>query len=74
MMALREVIFMPEENGAKARRVRMPGFLVNDEVGLGDVLKSVTSTVGVRPCGGCNRRAAAMNRRVVLYGRVSPKP
>jgi len=35
-----------------AHRVRLPGFLVEKEVGLGDVIKRVTSAMGIRPCGG----------------------
>jgi len=41
--------------------VRLPGFLVENEIGLGDVLKRVTSAVGVKPCGGCEKRAAGLN-------------
>lgn len=44
------------------RRVRLPGFLVEEELGLGDVIKRATSFVGIKPCGGCERRAAALNR------------
>lgn len=47
-------------------RVRLPGFLVEDEVGLGDVIKRATYAVGIRPCGGCEKRAAAMNRWMVF--------
>lgn len=47
-------------------RVRLPGFLVAEEIGLGDVIKRATYAVGIRPCGGCARRAAALNRRVVF--------
>jgi hypothetical protein len=44
-------------------KVRLPGFIKTDnDVGLGDVIKRATSTVGIRPCGGCARRAAALNR------------
>jgi hypothetical protein len=46
-------------------RVRLPGF-VGEEVGLGDAIKRATTRAGVRPCGGCGRRAEALNRRVVL--------
>ncbi|MFC8453746.1 hypothetical protein [Kitasatospora sp. NPDC057223] len=49
------------------RRVRIPGFVPDEEIGLGDAVKRVTYTMGIRrPCGGCERRAAALNRRVVL--------
>ena len=47
------------------RRIRMPGF-VTDAVGLGDVLKRGTTALGIKPCGGCERRAAALNRWLVL--------
>jgi hypothetical protein len=48
-------------------RVRLPGFMVNDEeVGLGDVVKRITYAMGIKACGGCERRAAAMNGWVVF--------
>lgn len=31
--------------------VRLPGFVREDEIGLGDVVGRATSAVGVRPCG-----------------------
>jgi hypothetical protein len=49
----------------KPHRIRMPGFLT-DDVGLGDVLKRGTTALGIKPCGGCERRAAALNRWLVL--------
>jgi len=54
-------------------RIRLPRFLIEDEddevdeVGLGDVIKRATRAVGVAPCGGCQRRAAWLNRRVSFY-------
>ena len=53
----------------KPRRVRLPGFVSDQDVGLGDAIKRATSTVGIRPCGGCERRAAALNRWFVFSGR-----
>ena len=47
-------------------RVRLPGFVRDEEVGLGDVIKRATYLVGIPPCGGCGRRAAALNRRMVF--------
>ena len=47
-------------------RVRLPGFIANEEIGLGDVIKRATSYVGVLPCRGCEGRAVTLNRRVVL--------
>jgi hypothetical protein len=45
-----------------AHRVRLPGFLIEEEIGLGDVIKKTTYAIGIKPCGGCERRAAALNR------------
>jgi hypothetical protein len=50
-------------------RVRLPGFVKDEEIGLGDVIKRATSAIGIRPCGGCEGRAAALNRRFVITGR-----
>ncbi len=53
-------------------RVRMPGFVSDEDIGLGDVITKSTSALGIRPCGGCAERAAALNRWVV-FGRTSLK-
>ena len=47
-------------------RVRLPGFIANEETGLGDVVKRATSYVGIKPCGGGEDRATALNRFVVF--------
>ena len=47
-------------------RVRLPGFVKEGEVGLGDVVKRATSSAGIRPCGGCLGRAATLNRWMVF--------
>jgi hypothetical protein len=57
------------ERPPRTHQVRLPGFLIEEDVGLGDVVKRATSTVGIRPCGGCERRAAALNRWLVFTGR-----
>ena len=49
-------------------RVRVP-IEMTEDIGLGDVIKRLASTLGVDPCGGCERRAAALNRRVIFTGR-----
>ena len=49
-------------------RVRLPGFIHNEDVGLGSVVKRVTSTFGIRLCGGCEQRAAMLNRWLVFTG------
>ena len=50
-------------------RVRLPGFISDEDVGLGDVIKRATSSVGIRPCGGCEQRAAALNHWLTFTGR-----
>jgi hypothetical protein len=47
-------------------RVRLPGFIRVEEVGAGDAVKRVTYALGIKPCGGCERRAASLNRRMVF--------
>jgi len=47
-------------------RVRLPGFVIEEEIGLGDAVKRATYAVGIKACAGCERRAAAMNRWMVL--------
>jgi len=51
------------------RTVRLPGFVSDEPVGLGDVIKRVTTLAGIKPCGGCARRAESLNRRVVFVPR-----
>ena len=58
-----------EAGGKRKRqpyRVRLPGFVKEEEVGLGDVIKRATSSAGIRPCGGCLGRAATLNRWMVF--------
>jgi hypothetical protein len=50
-------------------RVRLPGFISDEDVGLGDVIKRATAAVGIRPCGGCERRATTLNRWLTFSGR-----
>jgi len=47
-------------------RVRLPGFVSEADIGLGDVITKSTSALGVKPCGGCAQRAAALNRWVAF--------
>ena len=44
-----------------AIRIKAP---VKDAIGLGDVVKNVTGKLGFKPCDGCNKRAAVLNRWV----------
>jgi hypothetical protein len=52
-----------------AHHVRLPGFVADQDIGLGDLVSRVTHAVGVRPCGGCKQRAAALNNWVRFSGR-----
>ena len=58
----------PNQDAAKASpyRLRLPGFVRDEDIGLGDAVKRATYAMGVRPCGGCERRAAAMNKWMVF--------
>jgi hypothetical protein len=53
-----------------SHRIRLPGFVTDENIGLGDAIKRVTYAFGIRPCGGCERRAAALNRRFVFTRRA----
>jgi len=59
----------PHPNESQPHRVRLPGFISEEEVGFGDVIKRTTSYFGVKPCGGCVRRADALNRWLVFGNR-----
>lgn len=61
----------PNETTSSHHKVRLPGFLIEDEIGLGDVIKRATSAIGIRPCTGCQRRAEKLNRWMTF---VSRKP
>ena len=58
------------QNGERpTHRVHLPGFVTDKDIGLGDVMKRMTYAVGIRPCGGCEARAAALNGWVAFSGR-----
>jgi hypothetical protein len=54
----------PDKEERKPYRVRLPGFLIEEETGLGDVIKRATYAMGIKPCSGCEKRAVALNRRI----------
>jgi len=58
----------PRTRAGQPHRVQVPAFVTKREVGLGDVIKRVARAVGIKPCAGCQRRAAALNRYVVFTG------
>jgi hypothetical protein len=50
------------------RRIRLPSFVVDDQIGLGDVIHRATSYLGIGDCGACASRRESLNRRVVFAG------
>ena len=58
-----------DEDRRKPHRVRLPGFITDEDIGLGDVIKKATSIVGIRPCGGCAERAMKLNNWMVFSQR-----
>jgi len=52
------------EGEGASRRVRLPGFIGDEDIGLGDVIKRATTYFGVQACGRCERRRIALNRWV----------
>jgi len=55
-----------DKNRSQPHRVRLPGFVSDQDIGLGDVIKRATSAIGIQPCGGCEERAALLNRWLVF--------
>jgi len=60
---------MGETKIPKRLRIPVPFRMNQPPVGLGDVVKRVTTAVGFRPCGGCQKRAQALNRLVQFTGK-----
>jgi hypothetical protein len=54
----------PAPEPAPAPRLRLPGFVREEQVGLGDLVTRTAGALGVRACGGCQRRSATLNRWV----------
>jgi len=61
----------PDQNEQSTYQLRLPGFITDDEIGLGDMVKRTTSYLGIQSCGGCERRAAKLNRWLVFTPRQS---
>lgn len=55
-----------QDKGRLPHRVRLPGFVADEQIGLGDAITRTTSYLGIKPCGGCQQRAAALNRWMVF--------
>jgi len=58
----------PTPRRRRPRVVRLPGFVSEEDIGAGELVTRITRRVGIKPCGGCARRAAAMDSRLVLRG------
>jgi hypothetical protein len=58
-----------EKQRGNPHKVRLPGFINDEEIGLGDVIRKATSSVGIRPCGACNERAGRLNDWMVFSAR-----
>ena len=61
----------PNQAAHHPYRVHLPGFVRDDDVGLGDLVMRATSTLGIRPCGSCERRAATLNGWLAFSSRKS---
>ncbi len=59
---------LKNKDAHQPHRLNIPGF-IKEEIGLGDVVKRVTYAVGISTCGGCEGRAAALNRWLVFSPR-----
>ena len=59
----------PDQHEHRPHRVRLPKFITDEEIGVGDVMKRTTAYFGIEPCGGCGRRADALNRWLVFTNR-----
>jgi hypothetical protein len=46
--------------------IRLPGFITEEDIGLGDVVKRIIYAVGIKPCGGCQKRAEALNKWITF--------
>ena len=55
-------VSQPKKEEQPAHRVRLPRILIEEEIGPGDMIKKATYAMGITPCGGCEKRAAALNR------------
>ena len=65
----RKVLKTANSQRESQHRVRLPGFVRDEDIGLGDVIKRATYAIGIKPCGGCQRRAKQLNRWMVFSGK-----
>jgi hypothetical protein len=58
---------------SKPRIIRLPGFLIEEERGLGDLIKETTYRFGIRPCTSCEKRAEALNQFIAFAPKITHK-
>jgi len=46
-----------DESERASHRVRLPGFVGDEDIGLGDAVKRATSYLGIQACGGLRATA-----------------
>jgi hypothetical protein len=68
--AITKTIRSRDHDKQPLQRVRLPGFILDEEIGLGEVIKRTSSYFRIQPCGGCESRAAALNRWMVFTRRA----
>ncbi|MBC7936277.1 MAG: hypothetical protein H7Y86_13080 [Rhizobacter sp.] len=49
--------------------IRLPGFVSEEEIGLGTLIKRATTALGIPACNSCEQRARALNSRIVFHGK-----
>jgi hypothetical protein len=50
-------------------QVRLPGFIIDEDVGLGEIIKRATSMAWIKPCGGCAERARNLDNWLFFSNR-----
>lgn len=71
MTKTRKGIDSPDHGKQLPHRVRLPGFISEEEIGLGDVIKRATSYFGIKPCAGT---AASMPvSHIYTIGRIEAR-
>lgn len=53
----------------KPYKIKVPGFITDKRIGLGDLIKNSTTKFGIKPCGGCQRRAEILNNWFLIDGK-----
>jgi hypothetical protein len=56
----------PAADKPSALHIPLPAFVTKKEIGLGNLIGRATSAIGIKPCGSCKKRAAALDKKVVF--------